>query len=244
MRLARSRRAPLRRPRQRSHVACAHQARRALDVRPDPGVRALPPTGRIRDGRLSGASVRLPPLRTDLRGAAGMGRASRRPRATRRGADLRRLRRRRARRPRDAGRHGRRPRSGSLPERISRRREAARSQRPSRLAAVQSAPRRVGRREHALAWALARSTRLDELHAAPGESWDRRARHLPPSGRRRRRGPARARPCDRRRPRRRRAGSAAGRRSRRPPAPTAASQCSGRVPPRPRSRDRSGSRRK
>ena len=44
-----------------------------------------------------------------------------------------------------------------------------------------------GGREHALAWKLAQSPRLDELHAAPGQPGHRRARRVPPGARRGRR---------------------------------------------------------
>ena len=72
-----------------------------------------------------------------------------------------------------------------------------------------------GGREHALAWKLAQSPGLDELHAAPGNPGIAALGQLPPRARGRRRGPARPRALARRRPRRGRARGAARRRRRR-----------------------------
>ena len=77
LRLARPGRAALRSPRQRHHVARADEARRALDVRRDPGLRALPPARPVRDRGLPGPPVRLPPLRTGVRDPRGLERRAR-----------------------------------------------------------------------------------------------------------------------------------------------------------------------
>ena len=53
LRLARPRRAALRRPRERDHVARADEARRALGVRRDPRLRPLPPARRVARRRTS-----------------------------------------------------------------------------------------------------------------------------------------------------------------------------------------------
>ena len=101
-----------------------------------------------------------------------------------------------------------------------------------------------GGREHALAWALARSARLGELHAAPGQPGDRR--------RSRRCHPVRAddhglarppRLGARRRPRRRRPRGAARRRPRRRAASSRHRRLRPRAPRPRRSRARRASRR-
>ena len=106
LRLARSRRTPLRGPPQRHHVARADQARRALRLRRDPCLRRVPLAGRQRDGRVPSAPERLPPLPPGLRDAARLGGADRRRAAGRR-ARVRRVRRAGARR-RDLARRNRR----------------------------------------------------------------------------------------------------------------------------------------
>ena len=93
-RLAGSRRAPLRRPAERDHVARADEARRALGLRRAPGVRPLPAARRDGDAQLPGAPERLPPRRAGDGDGPGLGRAARRLRHDRRpargGARLRR----------------------------------------------------------------------------------------------------------------------------------------------------------
>jgi adenylosuccinate synthase len=81
LRLARPRGAAIRRPCERHHVARADEARRALVVRRDPGLRALPPPRPVRDRRLPGPSVRLPPLRAGVRDPRGLERRPDRHRA-------------------------------------------------------------------------------------------------------------------------------------------------------------------
>ena len=78
LRLARPRRASLRRARERHHLARADEARRPLRVLRASRVRALPPAGRLRDRGLSGPPERLPPLPAGVRGAPRLGRAHRR----------------------------------------------------------------------------------------------------------------------------------------------------------------------
>ena len=89
LRLARPAGAPLRGPGQRHHLARADQARRALDLRRDSRLRALPAARRNRDRRLPGPPVGLPPLPAGLGDAARLGAGARRrpsfptrPRAT------------------------------------------------------------------------------------------------------------------------------------------------------------------
>ena len=79
LRLARPRRAALRRAPERDHLARADEARRALGVRRAAGLRALPAARRHRDGRLPGAPERLPPLpaRSTRRCRAGRSRSTR-----------------------------------------------------------------------------------------------------------------------------------------------------------------------
>ena len=81
LRLARPAGAPLRGPGQRHHLARVHQARRALDLRRDSRLRALPAPRRNRDGRLPGPPVRLPPLPPGLGDAPRLGAGARRRRS-------------------------------------------------------------------------------------------------------------------------------------------------------------------
>ena len=77
LRLARPRRAALRRARQRHHLARAHEARRPLRLRRAPGLRPLPAARRLRDAALPRAPERLPPRHADLGDASGLARAAR-----------------------------------------------------------------------------------------------------------------------------------------------------------------------
>ena len=81
LRLARPRRAPVRRARERDHVARAHEARRPLRVRRASGLRPLSPPGRQRDGRLPCAPIDFHHCRpvatcSGLGGGARWGRAA------------------------------------------------------------------------------------------------------------------------------------------------------------------------
>ena len=73
LRVARPRRAALRGPRERDHVARVDEARRAVGVRRAARLRALPAAGRLGDRGLPGAPERLPSLPTRLRGARRAG---------------------------------------------------------------------------------------------------------------------------------------------------------------------------
>ena len=68
LRLARCRRAALRRPRQRPHRARRDEARRAVDARRDPGLHRLPARRRDDHARLPRPPVRLPPREAGARG--------------------------------------------------------------------------------------------------------------------------------------------------------------------------------
>ena len=102
LRLARPRRAPLRGAAERDHVARADEARRALGLRRDPGLRALPaPRRHRRRDDFPAHQSDFHHARAGLRGAARLGGAARRRGGARRpagrGPALRRVRRARAR---------------------------------------------------------------------------------------------------------------------------------------------------
>ena len=92
--------------------------------------------------------------------------------------------------PTQSGRGGR---SGQSPARVTARRadRIPRSSEPARgvdSARREGAPRRVGGREHALAWKLAQAPGADRAARGARQSRDRGARRLPSRARRRRRG--------------------------------------------------------
>ena len=184
LRLARPRGAPVRGSRQRDHLSRADEARRALGVRRDPGLRPLPATRRVETETsppTSPTSITAPRCSRRCR----LERGAHGTEAPRRGGRVRRVRRGRAGRPGGAGRHRRVARRG------------ARAPALVRVLVVGS-----GGREHALAWRLSTSP---APHRAPRArraiQASRRSRPvipLPPTTRR----PDRARSVPRRRPRR------------------------------------------